>query len=310
MAANIRVLDRSTSRIGDPMLNAPALIVRHRRFTLVIGVLLACLMAVATIAISIELYRAEAALAIVLALQIFVVIAVALLKLAYDRWATSMVCLSISAEGLSLPGMSERRIPWIDVRSVRSISSTPTPEHATRPCQYLLFEVEVPAVSRNRPGLLWWRPQVLVLDVSRLDTRKDVILEAVYRYNPAAVADAEVGRAKIPAARSNAVRRHLPMIETIKFSAQCIRVEAASLLADCGELWSGAVATWHRLTPLLRREARILTLGTIALQRNTVWHAQRLVQALRDMTMTNLARGHRTMREAAVVIRHRFVRSV
>jgi hypothetical protein len=310
VAANIRVLDRSTSRIGDPMLNAPALIVRHRRFTLVIGVLLTCLMAIATIAVSIELYRAEAALAIVLAPQIFVVIAAAMLKLAYDRWATSMVCLSISPQGLLLPGMSERRIPWIDVRSVRSISSTPTLEHATKPCQYLLFEVEVPAVSRNRPGLLWWRPQVLVLDVSRLDTRKDVVLEAVYRYNPAAVADAEVGRTKAAAARPDAARLRLPMAATIGFYAQCIRVETAALRADCGELWSGAVATWHRLTPLVRREARTLTLGAIALQRNTVWHAQRLVLALRDMTMTNLARGHRTVREAAVVIRHRFVRSV
>lgn len=82
------------------MLNAPALVVRHRRVTLVIGVLLTCLMAIASIAVSTGLYLADAALAIVLAPQIFTFISVGLLKVAYDRWATSTVCLCISAEGL------------------------------------------------------------------------------------------------------------------------------------------------------------------------------------------------------------------
>ena len=98
------------------MLNAPALIVRHRHQPLVIGVLLACLMAIASIAVSIGLHPADAALAIVLAPQIFTFITAGLLKLAYDRWATSLVCLRVSAEGLVLPGLSARRIPWIDVR--------------------------------------------------------------------------------------------------------------------------------------------------------------------------------------------------
>ena len=168
----------------------------------------------------------------------------------------------------------------------------------------------MPAVSRNRPGLLWWRAQVLVLDVSQLDTRKDVILEAVYRYNPAAVADAEVGRAQTAAAKTHAARLHLPMIETLRFGAQCIRAEVASLLADCVELRSAAVAAWHRLAPHVRREARLVMLGAAIVQRTTASYAQRLAATLRDMTMTNLARGHRGVRVAAVVIRHRFVRSV
>ena len=292
------------------MLNAPALIVRHRRMTLVIGVRLACLMAIASIGVSIQLHLADAALAIVLAPQIFSLIAVGLLKLAYDRWATSTVCLCISAEGLVLPGMSARRIPWIDVRSVRCISSIPTPEHATRPRQYLLLDADVPAVSRSRPGLLWWRAQMLVLDVGELDTHKDVILEAFYRYNPAAVADAEVGRAQPAAAKTHAARPRLPMTETLRFGAQCIRAEAASLLAGCGELRSAAVAAWHRLAPRVRREARLVVLGAAIVQRTTASYAQGLALTLRDMMMTNLARGHRGVRVVAVVIRHRFVGSL
>jgi len=278
--------------------------------TLVIGILLACLMAIASIAVSIQLHHADAALAVVLAPQIFFLIAVAFLKLAYDRWAISTVCLCISADGLLLPGMSTRRIPWIDVRSVRCISSTPTPEHATRPRQYLLLEADVPAVSRNRPGLLWWRTQLVVFDVSQLDTSKDVILEAFYRYHPAAVADAEVARAQTAGAKSNAERPRLPMAETIRFGAQCIRANTASLLADCREMWSAVAAAWHRLVPHVRREARLVMLGAAIVQRTTASYAQRLALTLRDMTMTNLARGHRGVRVAAAVIRHRFVRSV
>jgi hypothetical protein len=292
------------------MLNAPALIVRHRPKTLVTGVLLACLMAIAAIAASIRLYLADAALAIVLAPQIFTLVTAGLLKLAYDRWATSLVCLRVSAEGLVLPGLSARRIPWIDVHSVRCISCTPTPEHATMPRQYLLLEADVPAVSRSQPGLLWWRTQQLVLDVSELDTSKDVILEAMYRYNPAAIADAEVARAQTAAPKSNVVRPRLPLTETITFGAQSIRAEAASLLADCRQLWSAAVAARRRLARQVRREARLIMLGAVIVQRTTASYAQRLALILRDLTMTNLARGHRTVRVAAVGIRHRFVRSV
>ena len=295
------------------MLNAPALIVRHRPKTLVIGVLLACLMAIASIAVSIGFHLADAALAIVLAPQIFTFITAGLLKLAYDRWATSLVCLRVSAEGLVLPGLSARRIPWIDVHSVRCISCTPTPEHATTPRQYLLLEADVPAVSRSQPGLLWWRTQQLVLDVSDLDTSKDVILEAMYRYNPAAIADAEVARAQtaaLAAAKSNAAHPRLPMAEAIRFGAQCIRAEAASLLADCGQMWSTAAAAWHRLARRVRRETRLTMLGATIVQRTTASYAQRLALILRDMAMANIARGHRTVRVAAVGIRHRFVRSV
>src|SRR5262249_51539777 len=155
---NIQPVDRSTSTLGDPMLNAPALIVRHRRLTLVIGVLLACLMALAAIGVSIELYRANASFGFVLAPQTFVLIAAIMLKLAYDRWATSLVCLHVSDEGLWLPGMTTRRIPWTDVRSVRCVACRPTREHVARPRHYLLFEVNMPTVSRGGlPGFLWWR---------------------------------------------------------------------------------------------------------------------------------------------------------
>jgi hypothetical protein len=293
------------------MLKAPALIVRHRRSTLVIGVLLACLMAVAAIGVSIELYRAEAAFAVVLAPLFFVLIAAGLLKLAHDRWATSMVCLRVSGEGLWLPGMAARRIPWTDVRSVRCVACRPTTEYAATPRQYLLFEVNMPAVSRiGQPGFLWWRAQLLVLDCNELDTPKDVILEAVYRCHPAAVADADVGRTHLAAAKSRAARLHLPLADTFRFGAQCIRAETASVIADCGELWSAAVATWHRLAPHVRREIRLLQIGAAVVQRSIVHYAQQLAFVLRDMAMTNLARGQRTVRVAAVVIRHRFVRSV
>ena len=137
------------------MNHAPALIVRHRRFTLVIGVLLACLMAVAAMGVSIELHRAHAALALVLVPQIFVLVAAGMIKLAYDRWATSLVCLSVSAEGLSLPGVATRPIPWTAVRSVRGICCNPTPEHAITPRHYMLFDVETPAnFGIDRPGIV------------------------------------------------------------------------------------------------------------------------------------------------------------
>jgi hypothetical protein len=292
------------------MRKAPALIVRHRRMTLVIGVILACLMAIAAISVSVELYQAGAALPIVLAPQIFFLIAVGFLKLAYDRWATSTICLYISADGLVLPGMSTRRIPWIDVRSVRCISSTPTLEHATSPRHYLLLEADVPAISRSQPGLLWWRAQQLVFDVSQLDASKDAILEAFYRFHPAAVADAEVARAHAAAAKSNVRRRRLPIGATIMLSSRYIRAKTAPLQAGCREIWSTVEAAWRRLAPQVRREARLIMLGAVIVQRTTAVYAQRLALMLRDVTMTNLARGHRGVRVAAFAVRHRFVRSV
>jgi hypothetical protein len=292
------------------MLNAPALIVRHRRYTLVIGILLTCLMAVASIALSLALHRAGAALAVFLAPLIFVLMAAGLLRLAYDRWSKSLVSLRVAAEGLSLPGLSARRIPWTDVRSVRCIDCRPTAEHGGRTRQYLLFEVNMPTISRiGRPGFLWWRAQELVLDVGELDTSKDVILEAVYRFYPAAVADAEVGRKPVEANKSQGVRLRLPIPAAIRFCAQCIRAEAASLLADCKVMWSAAAAAWHRLAPKVRREARLVMLGAAIAQRITIHHAQSLAAMLRDVAMPHLERGHRTVRVAAIVIRHRLVRS-
>ena len=211
-----------------------------------------------------------------------------MIKLAYDRWATSLVCLRVSAEGLSLPGMAARRIPWTDVRSVRGISCSPTPEHAMTPRQYLLFEVgRAGGQPSASPGSLWWRAHLFVLDVSELDTRKDVILDAVYRYNPAAVADADVARAQTaaPAAPNPMPRaRACRWPRRSAFGAQCIRAEAAALLADCSEMWPAAVAAWHRLAPRVRREARTALGAAIALQRSTAAHAQQLAQTLRDMT--------------------------
>jgi hypothetical protein len=245
----------------------------------------------------------------VLAPQIFVLIAAGLLKLAYQRWATSLVCLRVSRDGLSLPGIAARRIPWADVRSVRSVACTPTPDHTSQPRQYLLFEVNMPTVSRvGQPAFLWWRAQLLVLDVRDLDVGKDAILDAVYRYHPAAVADAEVGRT-FAASRSAVARVQVPGIESLRFAAQCIRAETVSLLADCGELRAAAVAAWHRAAPHVRREVRLLMLGAAILRRSAAVHVQWLTLTLRDMATANIARGHRTVRVAAVVIRHRFVRS-
>ena len=52
------------------------------------------------------LFRAHAAIALVLVPQIFVLIAAGMLRFAYDRWATWLVCLSVSVAGLSLPGVT------------------------------------------------------------------------------------------------------------------------------------------------------------------------------------------------------------
>ena len=203
------------------MNHAPALIVRHRRFTLVIGVLLACLMAIAAMGVSIELHRAHAALALVLAPQIFVLVAAAMIKLAYDRWATSLVCLSISAEGLALPGIATRPIPWTAIRAVRGICCNPTPEHAITPRHYLLFDVETPAnFGIDRPGIVRRHvaplpagAPLVTLDISELDTSKEAILDAVRRFHPAAVADAEARRSNHPAAGANYGSIRIPSIE-------------------------------------------------------------------------------------------------
>jgi len=300
------------------MNNAPALIVRHRRFTLVIGVLLACLMAIAAMGVSIELHRAQAALALVLLPQIFVVVAAGMIKLAYDRWATSLVCLSVSAEGLSLPGVATRPIPWTAVRSVRGICCNPTPEHAITPRHYMLFDVETPAnfgidspgIVRRHVAPLPAGAPLVTLDISELDTSKEAILDAVRRFHPVAVADAEARRPNHPAAGANDGSIRFPSVDEITAGAQRLYSGATALLARRGEVWPAAVAEWYRLAPRARREARTLVVAAVALQRNTAAHVQHRALRLRAAAAAHLARGQQIMQAAALGIRHRFDRSV
>ena len=300
------------------MNHAPALIVRHRRFTLVIGVLLACLMAIAAMGVSIELHRAHAALALVLAPQIFVLVAAGMIKLAYDRWATSLVCLSISAEGLALPGIATRPIPWTAIRSVRGICCNPTPEHAITPRHYMLFDVETPAnFGIDRPGIVQRHvaplpagAPLVTLDISELDTSKEAILDAVRRFHPVAVADADARRSNHPAAGANDGSIRFPSTEEIIANARRLYDGATALLARRHEVWPAAVAEWNRLAPRVRNETHRLMVAAVALQRTTVALVQHRALKLRATAVARFARGQRLMYAAALGLRHRFDRSI
>jgi hypothetical protein len=275
------------------MHNAPILIVRHRRSTLVVGILLACVMAVAAIGVSIELHWAEAAFALVLAPLVFVLVAVGMLRLAYERWATSLVCLSVSAEGLSLPGTASGPIPWRAVRSVRGICCSLTSEYAATPSQYLLFEIDAPTGSSiGRSATLRSDSPLVVLDVSAIDTSKDVILDAVRRYRPAAVADIDLGQEIRPAAVPAAGRVGLSPLELAWLGARRLSVGAAPLAAS------------------VLSDARTLIAAAAALQRTTIARLQQYARALRYIAMTRFARGHRLVRVTAIGVRHRLVRSL
>jgi hypothetical protein len=258
----------------QPMQNAPALLVRHRRSTLVIGILLACAMAIAAIGVSIELHQAEAAISLVLAPLVFVAIAAGMLRLAYERWSTSTVCLAASAEGLSLPGTSARLIPWSAVRSVRNICCSLTAEYAAEPRQYLLFEIEAaPARGIGRS----YAPLV-VLDVSEVDTSKDVILDAMRYFRSVAVANTNLGREIRPAHGAAAARIGLSPLELAWLGARRLSVGAAPLAAS------------------VLSDARTLIAAAAALQRTIIAHLQH-ARALRYIAMTRFARGHRFVRD-------------
>ena len=300
------------------MNHAPALIVRHRRFTLVIGVLLACLMAIAAMGVRIELHRAHATLALVLAPQIFVLVAAGMVKLAYDRWATSLVCLSISAEGIALPGIATRPIPWTAIRGVRGICCNPTPEHAITPRHYMLFDIETPAnFGVDRPGIVRRHVMPLpagaplvTLDISELDTSKEAILDAVRRFHPVAVVDADARRSNHPAAGANDGSIRIPSIEEITAGARHLYTGAATLLARRNEVWPAAVAEWNRLAPRARHETRKLMVAAVALQRTTVAQVQHRAHMARSTAVAQFANGQRILHAAALGIRHRFDRSV
>jgi hypothetical protein len=275
------------------MQNSPALIVRHRRSTLLIGILLACAMAIAAIGVSIELHQAEAAFSLVLAPLVFVLIAAGMLRLAYERWATSMVCLAASAEGLSLPGTSARLIPWNAVRSVRNICCSLTAEYAAEPRQYLLFEIEAaPARGIGRSATVQSYAPLVVLDVSEVDTSKDVILDAVRRFRSVAVANTNLGRETRPANVPAAARLGLSPLELAWLGARRLSVGAAPLAAS------------------VLSDARTLIAAAAALQRTIVARLQQHARALRYIAMTRFAHGHRFVRVTAIGVRHRLVRSL
>jgi hypothetical protein len=275
------------------MRNAPALVVRHQRYTLVIGILLACLMAAAAIGVSIALHQAEAAILIVLAPLVFVAIAAGMLRLAYERWATSLVCLAISAKGLSLPGTAAGPIPWRAVRSVRGICCSLTSEYAATPSQYLLFEIDAPTGnSIGRSATTRSDGPLVVLDVSEIDTSKDVILDAVRRFRPAAVADADLVRELRPAGVVAGARIGLSSLELAWLGARHLCVGTAPLAAS------------------VLSEAHTLIAAATALQRTTIARLQQYARTLRDTAMTRFARGHRFVRVTAIGVRHRLVRSL
>jgi hypothetical protein len=238
------------------MQNSPALIVRHRPSTLLIGILLACAMAIAAIGVSIELHQAEAAFSLVLAPLVFVLIAAGMLRLAYERWATSMVCLAASAEGLSLPGTSARLIPWNAVRSVRNICCSLTAEYAAKPRQYLLFEIEAaPARGIGRSATVQSYAPLVVLDVSEVDTSKDVILDAVRRFRSVAVANTNLGRETRPANVPAAARLGLsPLAWCAAPQRRCgaigrVRAERCTY----GDRGCGGAAAHNRCAPAAAR---------------------------------------------------------
>jgi hypothetical protein len=297
------------------MTNAPALIVHYRRFTLVIALLLAAQLVVAGVGISIELHKTQAGVALMLSPQILVLFAAYLAKTACDRWATSAVCLTVSAEGLMLPGLTERPIPWTAVKSVRGVCCSPAPERAATPRHYVLFDVEAPesfGVARRGAVQKLTSPvpagvPPLALDLSELDAGKEAIVDAVRRFHPQAVADAEAHPIDAAAVANDASLR-FPSAQELRVGAGRLRADIAAGFARRREIWPAAVEEWHRSAPRLRAGALALIATATDVQRTAVTSARRQALSLRERAAAHVARALDTVRNATLGIRHRIVR--
>jgi hypothetical protein len=286
------------------MTNAPALIVHYRRFTLVIALLLACQLVIAAVGISIELHKTQAGVALMLSPQILVLFAAYLAKTACDRWATSAVCLTVSAEGLMLPGLTQRPIPWTAVKSVRGICCSPAPEQAATPRHYVLFDVEAPesfgvarrgAVQHLTSPLPSGAPP-LAIDLSELDAGKEAIVEAVRRFRPEAVVDADPERPGALAAGANDASLRFPSPQELRLGFGRMRADVARGFGRRDEVLPAVVDAWRRSEPRLRAGAQTLIAAAVEMQRSSVASARDLSLSLKDLTAATVATGMENLR--------------
>ena len=282
------------------MTNSPALIVHYRRFTLVITLLLACQLLVASIGVSIELHKTQAGVALMLSPQILVLFAAYLAKTACDRWSSSAICLTVSAEGLMLPGLTERPIPWTAVKSVRGVCCSPAPEQAATPRHYVLFDVDAPqsfgvpprTAVHNLTAPVPLGVPPLALDLSELDTGKEAIVEAVRRFHPQAVADAVAPRSGSSAASANDASIRFPSPQEIRVGFGRMRADVARGFGRRDEVLPAVVDAWRLSEPRLRA----LIAAAVDMQRSTVAGAQDMSLSLRDLAAANVARRMENLR--------------
>lgn len=299
---------RYSSGARFPMTNEPALIVRHSRFTLVIVVLLAALIAIAAIGITIELYHAQAAIALMLLPQIATLLAAYLAKMAWDRWAASSASLTVSAEGMTLPGVTMRPIPWTAVRSVRAVCSSPDPQHGAARRHYVFFDVDAPeSFGVEQLGAMGWLAApvppgapLLTLDLSELDTGRDAILGAVHRFHPAAVDAAPAAGASLAAD----VSLRFPTWREVTVAAHRLRIESATLAARRGEV-APAIT---RLARKGRTEAAALAKEIGAIHRNMVADARSYLQAKGEQVADHAGRALTMARATVLGVWHRVER--
>ena len=294
------------------MTNAPALIVHYRRFTLVIALLLAGQLVIAAVGISIELHKTQAGVALMLSPQILVLFAAYLAKTACDRWATSAVCLTVSAEGLMLPGLTERPIPWTAVKSVRGICCSPAPEQAATPRHYVLFDVEAPesfgvvrrGVVQKLTSPLPSGAPPLAIDLSELDAGKEAIVEAVRRFHPQAVSDAEAHPTGAAAFANDASIR-FPSVQQLRLGFGRMRADIARGLDRRGEILPAVIEAWRRSEPRLRAGALALMAAAADAQRTAIATARLRALSIREQAAASLVRRLDGVRTAVLGIRHR-----
>ena len=297
------------------MTNAPALVVRHRRFTLVVALMLSAALATAAVGVSMELHAAGAGIGPILAPLVLVLLAGCLAKNAYDRWAGSNVRLTVSAEGLTLPGIVVRPIPWPAVRAVRGLCCNPTPDYAATPRQYVLFEVEEPegfgACRRGRlrtlAAPLPAGAPPITLDLSELDADQETVLAAVHRFHPAAVAG-DALRDGEAFALANEASLAFASFDEVGRAAGRARATTAALLGRRVEFGPAVTVAGRDAARRIHAASRALCSAAATFYCDVDATAHRWIRSIHQWAETRSAATTETLRRTLTVIRHRLVR--
>lgn len=293
------------------MTNSPALIVRHARFTPAVTMLLAVVLAVAAIGLSVELHKAGVGIALVLAPQVLVLLAAYLAKVAADRWRHTAVRLAVSAEGLTMPGITDRPIPWTAVTQLRVVCCSPVPEQGVAPRHYLFLAVEAPDSFGVRSRNILQRFSAplpvdappITLDLTELDAGREAVLSAVHRFVPGAIGDAQ------PGAWANDASIPVPTVAELHLAARRTGAVISALAARRGEFQAAALNMGKSWALHAKIEGLALIAAAGTLQRRTAAEMRSRLSSWHDQVAAIAARTHTTVRNATFDLRHRLKRN-